>query len=144
MMMMIRETKGVREREAERRKRRGKNTDMDPKTLTPWREPLSRSQTVACAEVQAGAFKALQPSKSDRSGRVQCTSSGRTSRQRTRRASGPRASNAVCHGSRARPRAAARHGKSSILPSHESLAQLSNVLHCRVNATTHGAKIANT
>ena len=35
-------------------------------------------------------------------------SSGRTSHQRTPRASGPRASNAVCHGSRARPRAAAR------------------------------------
>ena len=27
---------------------------------------------------------------------------------------------------------------------HEALAQLGNVLHCPVNATTHGAKIANT
>ena len=48
-------------------------------------------------------------------------SSGRTSRQRTPRASGPRASNAVCHGPRARPRAAARHGKISTLPSGSPL-----------------------
>ena len=46
-----------------------------------------------------------------------CNSSGRTSRRRTPRASDPKVSNAVCFGSRARPRAAARHGKSSILPS---------------------------
>ena len=67
-----------------------------------------------------------------------------TSRQRTPHPSGPSASNAVCHGSRTRPRAAARHSKNSMLPSHEPLAQLSNVLHCPINATTHGAKIANT
>ena len=49
--------------------------------------------------------------KSDCSGSVRCDSSGRASHRRTPRASGPRASNAVCRGSRARPRAAARHGK---------------------------------
>ena len=36
-------------------------------------------------------------------------------------ASGPRASNAVCHGRGARPRAAARHGKISTLPSGSPL-----------------------
>ena len=49
------------------------------------------------------------------------SSSGRTFRQRTPRASGPRASHAVCHGSRARPRAAARHDKSSTVPSGSPL-----------------------
>ena len=63
------------------------------------------------------ASRLLQPPKSGCSARVLGSSSGRTSRQRTPRASGPRASNAVCHGSRARPRAAARHGKSSTVPS---------------------------
>ena len=57
------------------------------------------------------ASRVLQPPKSDCSGYARCFSSGRSSRQRTPRASGLRASNAVCHESRARPRAAARHGK---------------------------------
>ena len=49
-----RKRKRQRERQRERRKHR-----HGPQTLMLLREPLSRSQSVACAEVQAGAFKAL-------------------------------------------------------------------------------------
>ena len=60
------------------------------------------------------AFRAglpwAQTPKSDCSRSIRCHSSERISR---RRASGSRASSAICHGSRARPRAAARHRKSS-------------------------------
>ena len=44
---------------------------LGPQTLMLLREPLSRSQTVACPEVIAGVFEALQPPKTDCSGRVQ-------------------------------------------------------------------------
>ena len=46
--------RGKRERQREKRKHR-----HGPQTLMLLREPLLRSQSVACAEVQAGAFKAL-------------------------------------------------------------------------------------
>ena len=65
MKMMTRaEKEGVRERETEREEREGKKRRdgeakhrHGPQTLMLLREPLSRSQTVACAEVQASAFK---------------------------------------------------------------------------------------
>ena len=137
-----------RERGRQREEKRGEterqNTDMDLKHLCSCANHFQDHKRLLVPRSKQALFKALQTPKTDCSGWVQCTSSGRTARERSPRASGPRASNAVCHGSRARPRAAARHGKSSISPSHEPLAQLSNVLHCPVNASTHGAKIANT
>ena len=48
------EKKMERERQRERRKHR-----HGLPTLMLLREPLSRSQSVACAKVQPGAFKAL-------------------------------------------------------------------------------------
>ena len=49
---------GEEERERKRQRERRKHRHGPP-TLVLLREPLSRSQPVACAKVQAGAFKAL-------------------------------------------------------------------------------------
>ena len=48
-----------REKERERERKRERKHRHGPPTLVLLREPLSRSQSVACAKVQAGAFKAL-------------------------------------------------------------------------------------
>ena len=54
------EGKGERKREREKKRQRERRKHRHgPPTLMLLREPLSRSQSVACAKVQAGAFKAL-------------------------------------------------------------------------------------
>ena len=52
------ETERERERQRERQREKRKHRH-GPQTLMLLREPLLRSQSVACADVQAGAFKAL-------------------------------------------------------------------------------------
>ena len=47
------------EKRGETEMRKEENTDMDPKHSCSCAKPLSTSQSVACAAVQAGAFKAL-------------------------------------------------------------------------------------
>ena len=56
-----RKRKTERERERERQRERRKHSH-GPQTPVLLREPHSRSQSVACAEVQAGAFKAAAES----------------------------------------------------------------------------------
>ena len=66
MKVKMKRRRREREREREREEREGKKRRdgeakhrHGPQTVVLLREPLSRSQTVACAAVQAGAFKAL-------------------------------------------------------------------------------------
>ena len=71
-----RETEKEREREGERGRERQKEREAeskrerDPKTHVLLRERLLRSQSVACAEVRAGAFKALAGQAPTKTGRT--------------------------------------------------------------------------
>ena len=91
-----------------------------PSRRPPWRLSYARcARWCTCPDRDlpfVAVVHELPSPKSVCSGAAACTASRRISRLRTPCASGPKASTAVCHGTRARPRAAARHGKSSILP----------------------------
>ena len=111
MMMMMKRRERRRQRDGEREERDGKRKKQRERhqTLMLLRKRLSRSQSVACAEVQAGAVKALAgcsipKKKTCLSVRLfgPCLKTGRKeTRKKTRacelvhhkpRASGPRAS----------------------------------------------------
>ena len=102
-------------RERERNAERGRDRDKHNAHVLAHITLMITSQSVSCALVRTCTSKAL--ARCAQTGSAKSNSSGRTPHQRTTRASGPRASNAVWHGSRARPPAAARHGTSLTVPS---------------------------